>query len=209
MTKTRASSTALARSAGATAAALRQAETRNRAARGHRHRSRPAAGRAARAAGAAARRRSASIAGSKLPPGESAEDLLQAVMPWLAEALGAGASRLRHGPDGAEPSRPAQLPGGAAGGPARPAGVLCTPTSKARRGASKTPIVRCWRRWPQWPRWRWRHGDDACRLAASSLRTHGRNLVDTAAAQKATAEVLQIIGTFDRDPGPVFDKLAR
>ena len=43
------------------------------------------------------------IAGARLPPGESAKRLLQAVAPWLAEALDSGASRLRHGPDGAEP----------------------------------------------------------------------------------------------------------
>jgi hypothetical protein len=38
-----------------------------------------------------------------LPPGESAEALRQAVAPWLAEALSSGASRLRHGPEGAAP----------------------------------------------------------------------------------------------------------
>ena len=44
------------------------------------------------------------IAGSKLPAGESAEALLQAVAPWLAEAMDTGASRLRHGPEGAAPA---------------------------------------------------------------------------------------------------------
>ena len=43
------------------------------------------------------------IAGSKLPAGESAEGLLRSVAPWLAEALETGASRLRHGPEGAAP----------------------------------------------------------------------------------------------------------
>ena len=44
------------------------------------------------------------IAGASVPAGESARDLLQAVTPWLAEAQDSGASRLRHGPDGAKPS---------------------------------------------------------------------------------------------------------
>jgi signal transduction histidine kinase/DNA-binding NarL/FixJ family response regulator/putative methionine-R-sulfoxide reductase with GAF domain len=42
------------------------------------------------------------IAGSKLPAGEPAERLLQAVAPWLDEAMGSGASRLLHGPAGAQ-----------------------------------------------------------------------------------------------------------
>ncbi len=37
------------------------------------------------------------IAASRLPADESAEALLQAVTPWLAEAVHSGASRLRHG----------------------------------------------------------------------------------------------------------------
>ncbi|MBL8385975.1 MAG: GAF domain-containing protein, partial [Burkholderiales bacterium] len=43
------------------------------------------------------------IAGSKLPAGESAAGLLEAVSPWLAEGIATGESRLRHGPEGAEP----------------------------------------------------------------------------------------------------------
>src|SRR5512137_1817078 len=43
------------------------------------------------------------IAGSKLPAAEGAEGLLQAVAPWLAQAQSTGASRLRHGPQGAAP----------------------------------------------------------------------------------------------------------
>ncbi|MBN8508075.1 MAG: GAF domain-containing protein [Burkholderiales bacterium] len=42
------------------------------------------------------------IAGSRLPTGEEAESLQQAVAPWLAEAVATGTSRLRHGPDGAD-----------------------------------------------------------------------------------------------------------
>ncbi|HRH88088.1 MAG TPA: hypothetical protein PLO41_14655, partial [Rubrivivax sp.] len=42
------------------------------------------------------------IAASRLPADESAEALLQAVTPWLAEAVHSGASRLRHGPEGAD-----------------------------------------------------------------------------------------------------------
>ena len=43
------------------------------------------------------------IAGAKLPRGESAEALLQAVTPWLTEGQRSGASRLRHGPEGVAP----------------------------------------------------------------------------------------------------------
>jgi GAF domain-containing protein/DNA-binding response OmpR family regulator len=46
----------------------------------------------------------AHIAGSRMPAGEAAEDLRQAVSRWLAEALDSGKSRLRHGPDGAGPA---------------------------------------------------------------------------------------------------------
>ncbi len=44
------------------------------------------------------------IAGSRLPAGERAPRICcRPSTPWLAEALDTGASRLRHGPDGAEP----------------------------------------------------------------------------------------------------------
>ena len=42
------------------------------------------------------------IAHAHLPPGEDAGELLRAISPWLAEAARTRASRLRHGPDGAE-----------------------------------------------------------------------------------------------------------
>jgi GAF domain-containing protein len=42
------------------------------------------------------------IAGAQVPAGERAEALLAAVTPWLAQAIASGASRLRHGPEGAE-----------------------------------------------------------------------------------------------------------
>ena len=42
-----------------------------------------------------------SIAASKLPAGEDAATLLQAVSPWLDEARATRGSRLRHGPEGA------------------------------------------------------------------------------------------------------------
>jgi signal transduction histidine kinase/ActR/RegA family two-component response regulator len=44
----------------------------------------------------------ARIAASKLPAAQSAETLLAAVTPWLDEARATAASRLRHGPEGAE-----------------------------------------------------------------------------------------------------------
>ena len=42
------------------------------------------------------------IAGAMLPPGESADALLQAVAPWLEEAGHTRLVRLRHGPEGAD-----------------------------------------------------------------------------------------------------------
>ncbi|MFO1327217.1 MAG: response regulator [Rubrivivax sp.] len=47
----------------------------------------------------------AQVVASTLPSGERADDLLQAVAPWLDEALRHGGSRLRHGPDGVPPRR--------------------------------------------------------------------------------------------------------
>ncbi|SEB25723.1 GAF domain-containing protein [Variovorax sp. YR216] len=44
------------------------------------------------------------IAGSKLPRGEKAAELLRAIGPWLAEARHNRSARLRHGPEGAKPA---------------------------------------------------------------------------------------------------------
>lgn len=41
------------------------------------------------------------VLGSQLPAGESADALLEKVMPWLAEARDTHSARLRHGPEGA------------------------------------------------------------------------------------------------------------
>ncbi|MBO9652201.1 MAG: GAF domain-containing protein, partial [Variovorax sp.] len=43
------------------------------------------------------------IAGSKLPRGEKAAELLRAIGPWLAEARATRSAQLRHGPEGARP----------------------------------------------------------------------------------------------------------
>ncbi|MEO5771155.1 MAG: GAF domain-containing protein, partial [Burkholderiaceae bacterium] len=43
------------------------------------------------------------LAGSTLPPGESADALLQVITPWLDEARISRSACLRHGPEGAEP----------------------------------------------------------------------------------------------------------
>jgi signal transduction histidine kinase/CheY-like chemotaxis protein/tetratricopeptide (TPR) repeat protein len=47
----------------------------------------------------------AALAGSWLPKGEDAPELLARVQPWLAEARRTRAAALRHGPDGEEPVR--------------------------------------------------------------------------------------------------------
>jgi hypothetical protein len=43
------------------------------------------------------------VAGSLLPRGEHADELLKAITPWLDEARQLRLARLRHGPDGADP----------------------------------------------------------------------------------------------------------
>ena len=44
------------------------------------------------------------LAGSMLPPGESAARVLTAIEPWLVETRRTRSASLRHGPDGAEPT---------------------------------------------------------------------------------------------------------
>ncbi len=145
------------------------------------------------------------IAASRLPADETAEALRQAVTPWLAEAVHSGASRLRHGPEGADPANQRSCLVAPLLAPQGPLGCLYADIEGA-------------------------HGrfEDAERALLAALAAHAaaalahRRDLDalqqqltqrsadaarTAAAQQASAEVLAIIGQSAADPGPVFDKL--
>ena len=148
------------------------------------------------------------IAGSKLPAGESAEALLQAVAPWLSEAMDTRASRLRHGPEGAAPAEQrsclvAPLP--AAQGPlgCLYADVEGTHGKSGRFEEAERALLAMLAA--------------QAAVALAHLRSTGAlrhevaqrsaEATEISAAQQATAEVLQIIGTSIGDPGPVFDKI--
>ncbi len=144
------------------------------------------------------------IAASRLPAGENAEELLPAVAPWLTEALGTGTTRLRHGPDGCEPSDQRSClvaPLLAAQGPL---GALYADLDGTRgrfddleRGLLTTLAAMAAAALA--------HARAAAALQQQLVQcTH--EVIHSAATQKATADVLQIIGN-SSDPGPVFDKL--
>jgi len=144
-------------------------------------------------------------AGSKLPAGESAEGLLQAVAPWLAEALACSASRLRHGPEGADPIdqrsclvAPLLAAHGQLGclyadiegvhGRFEDAERGLLSALAAQAAAALTHL----------------RGTDALR---QEVELRSAEAAVTSAAQRATAEVLRVIGSSAADTGPVFDKI--
>ena len=150
------------------------------------------------------------IAGSKLPVGESAEALLQAVAPWLSEAMGTGASRLRHGPEGAAPAE--QRSCLVAPLPAAQGALGCLYADiEGAQGKGKAG------RFEEAERALLTMLAAQAAVALAHLRSTGAwrhevaqrsaEAAETSAAQQATAEVLQIIGSSIGDPGPVFDKI--
>lgn len=149
------------------------------------------------------------IAGSKLPAGESADSLLQAVTPWLDEAVGSGASRLRHGPAGVEaihqrsclvaPLLSAQGPLGCLYADVEGSFGKASRFEDAERGLLAA--------------WAAQAGVALAHLRATSalqeeIAQRSAQVTETVAAQQATAEVLQIIGSSMGDLGPVFDAIA-
>ena len=145
------------------------------------------------------------IAGASLPRQEDADVLLQAVTPWLVEAHATGTSRLRRGPEGAAPSAQRSCLVAPMVGRHGPMGCLYADIdgSKGRFEdgdrmqllmlASQAAVALA----------------NLRRVAALSkqVELHMDNEDTAWAAQRATAEVLQIIGSSVADPRPVFDKI--
>ena len=148
------------------------------------------------------------VAASKLPAGESVEALLQAVTPWLNEARHSRSSRLRHGPEGAAPAEqrsclvaPLLSAQGALG--CLYADVEGTDRKASRFEEAERALLAALAE---------QAGVALAYLRASSMLRHevaqrSTQVAETVAAQQATAEVLQIIGSSMGDPGPVFDKI--
>ena len=145
------------------------------------------------------------VVGARLPKGEQAGALLQAVAPWLLEAHDTRASRLRHGPEGADAMHqrsclvaPLLAPQGLLGcvyadveGPQgrfedADRSLLAMLASQA---ATALTHLR----------------SDAALRHEAEQRTADANAAQ--AAQQATAQVLQLIGRSVADTGPVFDKI--
>ena len=145
------------------------------------------------------------IAGSMLPAGEGAESLLQAVAPWLDEAVGSGASRLRHGPAGAEPSEQRSCLVAPLMTPQGPPGCLYADLDgpQGRFGDTERALLSTLAAQAAAALAHLRDAD----ALQHELAQRSAQVTETVAAQQATAEVLQIIGGSMGDPGPVFDKI--
>ncbi|MFN3809703.1 MAG: GAF domain-containing protein [Roseateles asaccharophilus] len=145
------------------------------------------------------------IAGARLPGQERAEALLDAVGPWLQEALDSGASRLRHGPPGAEPKRQRSCLVAPLMAPEGPLGCLYADIEgpqgrfEAAHGALLSALA----------------AQAALALAQQremaalqqALAQRQAAAQEAAAALKASAEVLKVIQGAAADSQPVFDKI--
>ncbi len=147
----------------------------------------------------------AELAGASLPRKEDADVLMHAVTPWLDEARATGASRLRHGPEGAAPRAQRSCLVAPLTGPFGPLGCLYADIDGSKG--------------------RFEDGDQVLlatlvshaavalanlrRVAALQVEVEKRAAQERVAwtAQRASAEVLQAIGASMSDPGPVFDKI--
>ena len=136
------------------------------------------------------------IAASRLPAGESAQALLQAVAPWLAEAVHSGASRLRHGPDGAAATQQ------------RSCLVAPLPAAQGPLGCLYADIDGAAGRF-----------EEAERALLALLAAQAAMALDNARLynetnealerQTATAEVLRVLGSSMTDSQPVFDAIVQ
>ncbi len=145
------------------------------------------------------------IAASRLPADESADALRQAVAPWLNEAVHSGASRLRHGPEGADPADQRSCLVAPLLAPQGPLGCLYADTEGAHgrfEDAERALLAAL----AAHAATALEHRRDLGALQ-QQLAQHSAEAARTAAAQQASAEVLAIIGNSAADPGPVFDKL--
>jgi len=151
-------------------------------------------------------------AGARLPAGEDAATLLNAIRPWLSQAAEDGEASLRHGPEQASPAEqrscliaPIRAHGRRLGflyadidGPRGrfdldDLDLLCA--LAAQLGAALARI----------------HEREALRRELEAgrreLACREREMAETRAHQLAAAEVLKVIGSSVADPGPVFDKI--
>ena len=148
------------------------------------------------------------IAASKLPPAESAEALLQAVAPWLAQALDTGASRLRHGPDGAALVDQRSCLVAPLLAPRGPLGCLYADIEGARRGGGRFEDTErgLLAMLAAMAAAALAHRDELAVQAQGTLAALAEVAV-AQAARAATTEVLQVISASVTDAQPVLDKI--
>ena len=138
------------------------------------------------------------LAGARLPSGEDAAALQRAVTPWLRQAVQSRTAALRHGPEGAASIDQRSCLVAPLLGPAGPLGCLYVDVEGPQgrlEDADRAPLAML--------------GAQAA-AALSGLREATllqRQAELQSAAQRATADVLQVIGSAEGDPGPVFDKI--
>ncbi len=145
------------------------------------------------------------IAASKLPAGESAEALLQAVTPWLTEAIASRTSRLRHGPAGAARSKQRSCLVAPLPAPQGSLGCLYADVEGAH-GRFEDAESRLLAMLAAQAGVELAHRCEA-NAVAQRAREASAEVAAARAAQAATAEVLQVIGSSVADAQPVLDKI--
>jgi signal transduction histidine kinase/CheY-like chemotaxis protein len=145
------------------------------------------------------------FAGAHLPAGEDAAALQRAVTPWLHQAVHSRAATLHHGPDGAAVADQRSCLVVPLALPQQVLGVLYADieghrgrlheghTQLATMLAAQLAVALAHRR--------------ALTALVQQAQASQAELGASRAAQAATAEVLQVIGSSVADPQPVFDKI--
>jgi GAF domain-containing protein len=145
------------------------------------------------------------FAGAHLPAGEDAAALQRAVTPWLHQAVHSRAATLHHGPDGAAVADQRSCLVVPLALPQQVLGVLYADieghrgrlheghTQLATMLAAQLAVALAHRR--------------ALTALVQQAQASQAELGASRAAQAATAEVLQVVGSSVADPQPVFDKI--